>query len=87
MNVFADFTSPLFLEALSILASGECHPGAICRTAFAVSGTYLLVGDNVSAQKYLASAHSYRARILDADIRDLDDTPSTYDKFGTIGLR
>lgn len=83
----ADFSSPLFLEALSILASGECHPGAVCRTAFALSRTYLLLGDSPSAHKYLASAHSYRARILDADIRDLDDNPSNYDRFVTIGLR
>lgn len=80
--LLTDWPSPLFLEALGILANCECHPGAVCRTAFALSEAYLMEGNEALAQKYLAYARTY-------DISDDSacSMPMSYDKFVTVGLR
>lgn len=53
----------------------------------ALSEAYIKTGDEESAQKYLASAEIYRSQILEDTAQDLDSTPSSYDKYITVGLR
>lgn len=83
----SDWRRPLFSEAFDILKSCECHPGAVCRSAFALADAYNQVGDNPSAQNYHDLGETYRARIIDVASSTLGANPASYDRFVSIGFR
>ena len=77
----------LFEEAFDVLSNCECHPGAICRTALALSGALQRSGDEEGAAEYLAIAETHRSKITEVDTSDCGIDPERYDKFVKVGLR
>lgn len=74
-----------FIRALDILMICECHPGAICRTALALSAALATQG-SVEAERYHEVVNSYRARIHDTDVQELGEDAAQYDRFVAVGL-
>ena len=73
--------SPFFRKSLQILGSSECHPGASCRTAFALSEVYERIGDSKMAARYMKEGKIHRSRIVGAEFFELGISPGEYDRF------
>lgn len=72
---------PFFHKSLQILGSSECHPGASCRTAFALSQVYERIGDSKMAARYMKEGKRYRSRIVGPEFFELGISPGEYDRF------
>ncbi|KAK1758829.1 hypothetical protein QBC47DRAFT_457232 [Echria macrotheca] len=75
-----------FTDAYRILSSGECHPGAVCRTLYALAESYRRL-EHPMASTCLREAETFRGRIRDVDTREFGQDPGRYDRFVTVGLR
>ena len=74
----------LFHEALDILEVSECHPGALCRSAFALFEAYDQCGDSHAAMRYELVGISHREKIRDVPASHLGKNPSEYDRFVSV---
>ena len=74
----------LFEKALEILKTSECHPGAICRTAFALSETYSRVDNKCAAMQFELDGRNYRDRIANSMRTELGTRSQDYDKFVVV---
>ncbi len=79
--------SPFYEDSLEILACCECHPGSLCRTAFALASACQLSGDQALHDKYLQLGMSTRSRIEDPDAQDLGTMPEDYERFVQVDVR
>jgi len=70
-----------FRKSLQILGSSECHPGASCRTAFALSEVYERIGNPKMAARYMKEGKKHRSNIVGAEFSELGISPGEYDRF------
>ncbi|KAI1455468.1 hypothetical protein F4805DRAFT_435660 [Annulohypoxylon moriforme] len=78
---------PFYEQALAILTCCECHPGSICRTAFALASVWQLVDDEEMYEKYVQIGKSTASRFSDDELSVLETAPEYYDRFVQVGLR
>ncbi|OTA58869.1 hypothetical protein K449DRAFT_436358 [Hypoxylon sp. EC38] len=70
---------PFYQQALDILSCCECHPGSLCRTAFALASIYKLAGDLERHEKYLHIGKCTAFEFGGSEGGVLDTTPGSYD--------
>ncbi|KAI0839447.1 hypothetical protein F5Y06DRAFT_303168 [Hypoxylon sp. FL0890] len=78
---------PFYEQALEILNCCECHPGSLCRTAFALASACHLAGDQERHQTYLLIGRSTASKFCSSEGIGFDTTPTGYDKYVQVGLR
>ncbi|KAI0886344.1 uncharacterized protein GGS22DRAFT_179230 [Annulohypoxylon maeteangense] len=74
-------------QALAILTCCECHPGAICRTAFALASACQLEGDEEKYTRYIQLGKFTESGFSEDEKSVLETTPEYYDRFVQVGLR
>ncbi|KAI9659506.1 MAG: hypothetical protein M1821_001764 [Bathelium mastoideum] len=77
----------LYREALEILEASECHRGALCRTAFALSEVYDQLSDPSAVVQYQNIGLSYREQITNSLGSNLGMTSQDYERFVGIAHR
>jgi len=70
-----------FRESLWIIQNSEYHPGASCRTAFALSEVYAQLGRFSEADSSIEEGRKLREQIPDVEQLGLGTSPEEYDKF------
>ncbi|KAI1137572.1 hypothetical protein F5Y05DRAFT_74735 [Hypoxylon sp. FL0543] len=78
---------PFYEQALEILTCCECHPGSLCRTAFALAAACQHAGDYERYESYLRIGKSAMSKFYAGKDSALDITPASYDKYVQVGLR
>ncbi|KAI1445428.1 hypothetical protein F5Y02DRAFT_386167 [Annulohypoxylon stygium] len=78
---------PFYEQALEILTRCECHPGSVCRTAFALASVCQLAGDEEMCEKFMHMGKSTAAEFLADETMEFETTPGYYDRFVQVGLR
>lgn len=79
---------PFYKQALEILRNCECHPGTICRTAFALASAYQQTGAVAEYKDSLELGKSYMVRIReDGDTSQRGFEARNYDPFVQVGFR
>jgi hypothetical protein len=66
---------------LRIIQNSEYHPGASCRTAFALSEVYAQLGQFSEADSCLEEGKQLRGMISGVELLNLGTNPEEYDKF------
>ncbi|KAI1407505.1 hypothetical protein F5Y13DRAFT_174564 [Hypoxylon sp. FL1857] len=78
---------PFYEQALEILNCCECHPGSLCRTAFALASACRLAGDQERYESYLHIGKSTASKFCDSEDIGFDTSSAIYDKYVQVGLR
>lgn len=82
-----EVNSEHLFEAYGTLASCECHPGAVCRTALELAFVMNNLEDTGSSEACLVLFEHHRQRINDVNSCSLGSVPSSYERFVPICLR
>ncbi|KAI2462929.1 hypothetical protein F4781DRAFT_441392 [Annulohypoxylon bovei var. microspora] len=78
---------PFYEQAFAILKCCECHPGSLCRTAYALASVGQKSGDEEMHKTYLQIGKLTASRFSDDETLASETIPEYYDRFVQVGLR